>query len=310
MWANIINILGSLAYFALDFLPTKLPAAAQDAVYVSLSSAFFLDALLFLFMWHGASAADAPSALDISAEYANVLAALIYLVGSCAMAGDVSRREALAQNDAAAVVDAGKTAAVLLIAATYLFLIEAVLYTASWAVAARAAAAASAEAGEKPPRCRGCALGDVYLLANMLNVAAAAIYAACTTANLALFNSSALFVRGAGRLVTGVAAPGIGTACIVADGLYLADALLFTGAWLRDVDDEEAAAEDDDDDDGGDGGDGGGAERGDVAVAAALPLPPRVRAGEDAQVPRAEGELTYRVWAPCSPPATGCPACL
>ena len=304
MWANVINVLGSLAYFALDFLPTKLSAAAQDVVYVSLSSAFLVDALLFLFMWHGALAADAPNALDISAEYANVLAALIYLGGSCAMAGVVSKREALALNDVAAVAATSKSAAILLIAATYLFLIEALLYTASWAVAVRAAAAASAAAGEAPQRCRGCALGDVYLLANVLNVAAAAIYAACTTANLVLLNTSALFVRGAGRLVTGVAAPGIGTACIVADGLYLADALLFTGAWLRDVDDEEAAADDDDDDDDDDNNDGG------VAPAAAtLPLPPRARAGEDAQVPRAKGELTYRVWAPCSPPASGCPSC-
>jgi hypothetical protein len=79
--------------------------------------------------------------------------------------------------------------------------------------------------------------------ANALNVIAAAIYAACATANLALYSTNTLLVRGAGRLPIGVSAPGIGTACIVADFIYLVESLLFTLAWLRDVEEEEEEAE-------------------------------------------------------------------
>ena len=251
LWANAVNVGCSAAYCALDVLSAPLPAGGQDAAYATLSALFVVDALLYLAMWQGAAPGAWPTDTDILAEYTNVASSALYLAGTgaaltaqaAARAISLSSSAAAAAAALLAVISDTHSAAILIGLATYMFLVEALLYLAAWLAADCRAARARAAAGEPRARGRGCALADVYMHANGLNVIAAATYAACATANIVLYNNNALLVRGAGRLPMGVAAPGIGIACIVADFAYLADSLLFTLAWLRDVEDEEVEAE-------------------------------------------------------------------
>ena len=297
LYGNIINFGASLAYFVNDFVPLPSTLWVQAFFYIFLAAAFLIDSLLFLFNWHGAAAAEAPSALDISAEYANVGASLVYLVGTIVMACSVN---SISSNYV--LVPGGFLAAVALSALSqYLFLVEAVLYMASWAVSARDADAELAAAAKPPLRSAGFV---TYLAANIANVVPAAIYASCVTANIILFNSlSQSFVRGRGRFFTGVATAGIGTACIVADGLYVLDALLYMAAWWSDVMSDEAAAEA-----AASVAAKSAATPPDAAAAACSPeFVFAVATGGDNSAAAAAAEPVYNVFCPCRRPARcGC----
>ena len=278
LYANVINVCASLAYFVNDFAGSSATIWMQDTFFIFLASSFVVDALLYLSLWHGAPATEAPSALDISAEYANVAASVVYLAGTVVMAAVVN-----AASSGVKTPEGLAAALVISAVSEYLFLVEAVLYAASWAVAARAADAERVAAGLAPAHNAGF---WTYLCANASNLVPVTIYAACITANIILFSSLSSFVRGQGRFFVGVATPAIGTACIVADGWYLADSLLFSAAWWCDVDASEVLA---------------------TEAVADKPPPADASGAAEAAAAAAATEPTYNVFCPCRPPARcGC----
>ena len=275
---NAAFVLGSAAYCALDLLPPVGPFL-DDALLVGLAALFVADALLYLRAWGGplvgrgpclgvgsgggggsAQAGDddvddGPTHLELAAEWVNVAAASIYLAAT--VAGLLTPSTDVAVPQLALIYSLQGLSSVL-------FLVDALLYAASWRASAAAAADVSAGGGASGKGKGGdggggggglaCApLLDPFLLAHTLNVLPATAYAVCGVASLALFVREAAGGRAAdryednrnvrGRLIAGAEPPEIEVTCIAADFCYLACSLLTVASWWTEADAEESEGE-------------------------------------------------------------------
>jgi hypothetical protein len=286
---NAAFVLGSAAYCALDLLPPVGPFL-DDALLVGLAALFVADALLYLRAWGGplvgrgpclggscgsgssgggggkaeagdAEVDDGPTHLDLAAEWINVSAATIYLAAT--VAGLLTPSTDVAVPQLALIYSLQGLSSLL-------FLVDALLYAASWHASAAAAADASTGGGASGKGEGGggggggggsdagiggaCSLLlDPFLLAHILNVLPATAYAVCGVASLALFVHEAAGGRAAdryednrnvrGRLIAGAEPPEIELTCIAADFFYLACSLFTVAAWWTEADAEESEEE-------------------------------------------------------------------
>ena len=301
---NAAFVLGSAAYCVLDLLPPVGPFL-DDALLVGLAALFVADALLYLRAWGGPLVGrgpclgvvcggggggggvsgvsggsggkaragdddvdDGPTHLDLAAEWVNVAAASIYLAAT--VAGLLTTSTDVGVLQLALIYSLQGLSSVL-------FLVDALLYAASWRASAAAAADVSAGGsasgkgggggdgggggsggGGGGGGGRGCGVAcapllDPFFLAHTLNVLPATAYAVCGVASLALFVREAAGGRAAdryednrnvrGRLIAGAEPPEIEVTCIAADFGYLACSLLTVASWWTEADAEEREEE-------------------------------------------------------------------
>lgn len=228
-WANTLNILLSCAYVIMDYTPNPPPIELSNLLVV-LAAFYVIDSILYLCIWQHVEPSNYPTLLDISAEWSNVFASTIYFCST------LIQRFFLRDKVPLLSVYIVSALSVLL------FFVEAILYAIAWIVSIHK------EKKKTKNHCQYCTqiLKDWYLYANLFNVLPAATYAVIGITSM-VFAAQAIqtvgdvdidgvvsYVRGSGRLPMGI--PSIFARILVlADILYLIDAVLFFIAWRQDV---------------------------------------------------------------------------
>lgn len=198
-----------------------LPPAGLRVLNVFAGFGVFFSSACYLWAWQGAAPGDAPSAVALAAEYANVVPSAMYMAATWVAAADSAAGGCSVGGCRAAVY-------ALQVTSNVLYLLDSLLYAAAWWADVRAAG---------PVPRRGLDLRDANFLVNATYVAAALIYV-CAGA-VPFVNGDVQAQQGSGRLL--LSHPVVRAVTQAADFLYLACAVACLAAYRQDAADAAAA---------------------------------------------------------------------
>ena len=226
---SILHFAAAVGYVAADFSRGFLDAhnILMDVGYCILAAVYFVDAVMYWFSWSGAW--PHPDGVAIAAEYMNMIASFGYVVTSVFYVYESGP-------DGAFVFSAVLIVETVLAA---LFVVDALAYTWAWYSTA------------PPVPHRGCSLRDLDLWVNVLNVVPSLLVLMASVLGVWMHWTQTRAAQehegGNTGAALSIAAPGTMTPAIravlkrmaqvsvLADVLFVVDALFSQASWFRDL---------------------------------------------------------------------------